>query len=133
MTLVWGLWPDRKDHVTRPLRSETRVRILVASLQLYAESNQNTYPPADEWVSLLSSNGYIAEDEAFSPRQNGKEEPYTFLPARYDQDKSRVIVYGKPNRGEQGVMVGFANHHVELLSHDEFERLLTEQTSNRVP
>ncbi|MCA9275665.1 MAG: hypothetical protein KDA29_06540 [Phycisphaerales bacterium] len=127
------LRPEPRTCVLRPLRSQTRVRILVSSLQIYAEANDFRYPPSEAWIQHLCESGIIAPEDALAPIRDDVSEPYHFVPGPYTTEPGRILVYGNPDRNIKGVMVGFTDYTVDLVGESDFEQMLAEQLADTTP
>ena len=85
---------------------------------------------AENWIQSLSEDWYITDRDPFAPERDGVSSQYIYLHGDFVSDPTRIMVYGDPNPWQSGVMTGYADHRVVLLTEDEFARQLEAQQNS---
>ena len=106
--------------------SEVQVRELVQGVLVFADQDE-VFPTQEQWPDALVDLGLIMPDSLMSPAEDGDGLSYIYVPGPLSQDAFQILVYEDPKHFYDGVVVGFADGHVELVDHDVFERMLAEQ------
>lgn len=110
------------------LKSKTMVRMLVAGLNEYADYHDRVYPDKTQWPTRLEAEGYIEHELLVSPAEDGDGVSYIYVPGPFTLDKAQILIYEDPKHWpEKGVLVGFADGHVEFVPFDEFDAMLAAQ------
>lgn len=109
------------------LRSASQVRSVAQGLILYAGLNNDMFPSQDEWPEALVDLGIIEPEWLVSPEEDGDGVSYIFVPSPFSLDSTQILFYEDPKHFQEGVLVGFADAHVEMIPHETFERMLAEQ------
>jgi len=110
------------------LKSKTMIRMHVTGLNAYAEHNAQGYPTKAQWPGDLQENGYIEQDLLVSPVEDGDGVSYIYIPGPFTHDATQILIYEDPKHWpDRGVLVGFADNHVEFVPFDVFDRMLRAQ------
>ena len=132
VVLLFGVRAGVKHRAM--LYGEFEIQQVAQSLFLYAADNNAQFPPANAWQTALITSGYI---DAFQPTywidHDNDGVIYTYLPDSVHGDGTQILVFDDPDRWGRGVLVGFADGHVELVPHDDFEQMLDQQLANPAP
>jgi len=122
--------------VSRPnlsiLRSQTQVRSLVQGAIVYAGNHNYELPTKEQWPDALIELGIIEPDLLVSRAEDGDGVSFIYVPGPNLFDEAQILVYEDSKHWEQGVIVGFADASVEIIPHDEFDRMLAEQLASQV-
>lgn len=113
------------------LVSEAQMRSQINAAIVYAEEHNGQFPAPSQWPDAVINMGLISPEVLVSPLEDGDGVSYIYLGGAYSQDSLHVVLYEDPNHTENRVLVGFADGHVEEMTHDELNQLLAEQT--RIP
>lgn len=131
------LLPTKKTipaSVARLLKSNAQVRSLTQGVVVFAGNNEDFFPTAEEWPDALVEHGYIEQEQLVSGVKDGDGVSYIYVPSShklFEGDfENRIVIYEDPKHFKDGVIVGFANAHVEVIEHEEFERMLAEQLAS---
>lgn len=110
------------------LKSKTMIRMHVTGLNAYAENTDGMYPTTAQWPSVLQESGYIEQDLLVSPVEDGDGISYIYVSGPYTNSRTQILIYEDPKHWpKQGVLVGFADAHVEFVPFEDFERMLAAQ------
>lgn len=113
------------------MQAQTVVRSHAHSLLLYTGDNRDQKPSQDEWPTRLIEQGALHSPEFLvSSREDGDGISYIYRSVFTPWDETSIMLYEDPKHWKQGVIVAFGDAHVEVISHDEFQRRLTEQTDS---
>ncbi len=115
------------------LVSEAQMRSQIQAAIMYAEEHDDQFPPESEWPDAVLDTGLISPEMLVSPLEDGDGVSYIYLGGEYSQDSLQIVLYEDPNHTEDRVLVGFADGHVEEMTHDELNRLLAEQMQSQSP
>lgn len=111
-----------------PLQSQTRIRHLVLGIFLYASEHQETFPLQENWPQALLESGDIDFELLESPQEDGDGVSYIYVHGPFTYDANQILIYEDPKHWpKKGVLVGFADHRVEFVPFDEFDRMLAAQ------
>ncbi len=131
-TFLWWFAINQALIDARFRASQSYVASHSVALKLYAKNNGGAFPNAEQWPSVLIENGRIEEILLYAPNEQSNEISYVYVPGQTLNDKTQIIVYENPEHWPaRGVIVGFADGHVEVLKHDVFERMLAEQLATQ--
>ena len=107
---------------------ERYVRELAQAMVIYAMDHGDLFPDQDNWEQILLAQGSIGgTDPLVSMAEDGDGVSYIYVPGPFSFDSKQILVYEDPKHFEDGVLVGFADAHVEMVDHEIFERMLAEQ------
>ena len=110
------------------LKSKTQVRSLLQGCIIYASDNNELFPPVVSWEDDLLAAGLIDTELLVSPGEDGDGVSYIYLGGEHTFDASQIVIFEDPNHWpNDGVIVGFADNHVEIIPFDIFEQMLAEQ------
>ncbi|MFG0247165.1 MAG: hypothetical protein ACF8MF_14045 [Phycisphaerales bacterium JB052] len=113
------------------MQAQTVVRSHAHSLLLYIGDNQDQKPSQDEWPDLLIEQGVLHSPEfQISSREDGDGISYIYRPEFTPWDETSIMLYEDPKHWVQGVIVAYGDAHVDVVPHDEFNRLLAQQTAD---
>jgi len=115
------------------LVSQTYVRSQLQAAVSYANENGDMFPPVNQWPDAVIDLGLIDSTMLVSPVEDGDGISYIYLGGEFTFDALQIVIYEDPKHYEEGVIVGFADAHVEMIPHAEFEAMLEEQTSDQAP
>ncbi len=107
------------------IKSQTHMRGIVQGLIMYAQNHDEQFPPRDHWPQALIDADYI-NPEVLTPPLGGE---YTLVTMPRDLDPSLLVLYENPEHFETGVNAVFADTSIQHLPHDEFHRLLAQQSA----
>lgn len=112
-------------------RSKAQVQSLALGAVVFAGNHEDRLPTAEEWPEALIEPGIIEPEWLVSQAEDGDGLSFVYVPSSHklfegDFD-NRILIYEDPNHFEEGVVVGFLHFRVEVIEHDEFERMLAEQ------
>lgn len=96
-------------------------------LVVYAENNENRFPNQDQWPDILIDQAIVNADFHEWADKDGDGISYVYLAGQTFDNKNQILIYEDPKHWKQGVLVGFADGHVEVIDHATFERMLAEQ------
>jgi hypothetical protein len=115
------------------LRSMTHVRSIVQAAVVYSTDHEDQFPGVDQWPDAVLDLGLLDPEILVSPVEDGDGVSYIYLGGWNSFDAQQIVVYEDPKHFAEGVIVGFADAHVEIVDHATFERMLQEQLSNTEP
>ena len=125
---------SHQRHYSPIGRSKAQVRSLAQGVVVFSGNRDDLFPTAEEWPSALIKLGYIEPEQLVSRVENGDGVSYIYVPSShklFEGDfENRIVIYEDPKHFEEGVVVGFADAHVEVIEHEEFERMLAEQLAS---
>ena len=107
--------------------SQTNIRTIAQGAVVYADGHGDMFPTADQWSVVLIDAGLIQSHLLESPAEDGDGISYIYLGGESTYDAMQILIYEDPKHFVQGVLVGFADAHVEMLDHETFEQMLAEQ------
>lgn len=110
-------------------KSKVRVGALAQGLLHYAGNNNDSFPAEDMWPIVLVEQGSIDLEWLDAPYRDQQETEYFYVPGARPWNSEDIVVYQNPLHWKQGVLVGFADGHREVIQHDDFERMLAAQQS----
>jgi len=126
--LVGILAPAMQGGRSSPnLRSASKLRSIAQALIIYSTSHGDVFLAQEQFPSVLLEMGNIHKDDLVSPGEEDDEVSYIYVPGPCDFDDKQILVYEDPSHWEGSVVVGFADGHVEMIEHEDFERMLAEQ------
>jgi prepilin-type processing-associated H-X9-DG protein len=127
-TFVWWLVINQFLIDVKFGASKGYVASHAVALKIYAQNNNSAFPSAEQWPWVLIENGLIEDILLHAPNADGDDVSYIYVPDQILDDNSLITVYEDPKHWPlRGVVVGFADGHVEAIDHDTFERMLAEQ------
>ncbi|MFK7759938.1 MAG: hypothetical protein AB8C13_08325 [Phycisphaerales bacterium] len=98
---------------------------------VFAKNNNDLLPNAEEWPDALVKSGIIELENLVSRVEDGDGISFIYLPSHQnlfkDSSENRIIIYENPKHFKDGVVVGFADAHVEVIRHNVFEQMLADQ------
>lgn len=106
---------------------ERYIRNLVQAFVLYAGNHDDQFPDEENWEQILVAQGLVDVDTLVSMAEDGDGVSYIFVRGLFSFDSTQIVVYEDPKHFEEGVLVGFADGHVELIPHEQFQHMLTQQ------
>lgn len=109
--------------------SQSQIRELTQGAVVFAGKDE-AFPTQEQWPDALFGLGVINADTMISPAEDGDGVSYIYVPGPFSQDANQILVYEDPKHFHDGVLVGFADGHVELVDHDIFEKMLADQRAN---
>ncbi len=112
------------------LKSHTQVRTLLQEAIIYAGENAEMYPPVESWEQILIEQRMIDPLTLISPLEDGDGVSYIYLGGENTFNADQIVIYEDPKHWPSGVIVGFADGHVELVDHVTFEQMLAEQQAS---
>ncbi len=122
------------SHRSPILRSKVQVRSMVQGAVVFAGSHEDRFPTAGEWPDALIELGIIEPELLVSRMEDGDGVSFIYLPSTekvFEGDfESRIMIYEDPKHYQEGVVVGFADTRVEVVEHEEFERMLAAQLAS---
>jgi hypothetical protein len=113
--------------ILRPMKTQTRVRSLVQGCVVFAEENDGRFPTQEQWPDALTELGLIEYDLLNSPIDLGDGVSYIYIPGKNTFDETQIVIYENQKHHREGVLVGFADVHVEMIDHDLFDQMLADQ------
>lgn len=137
LLVVLSLIPiqSHNSHHTPIMRSKAQVRSLVQGAWVYAFDHDERFPEADQWPHELIELGIIEHEQLVSPAEFDEGVSYVCLPCSnniFDEENAnRILIYEDPTHYDEGVVVGFADAHVEIIKHKVFEKMLAEQLDSQ--
>ncbi len=111
--------------------SQSNLRTLAQEAMLYAQSNEDQFPAIDEWPTVLVDQGVIDEDVLISPAEDGDGVSYIYLGGENTFDAGQILIYEDQKHYIDGVLVAFADGHVEMVDHVTFEQMLADQLAGQ--
>ena len=102
-------------------------------LFVYAGNNNNALPTAEEWPVKLIEEGLLNDYLMESEYHDALGDAYVYLDGVELDAPDQIMVYENVGHWREGVLTGFADGHVEMIPHADFEQMLAEQQSKRVP
>lgn len=115
------------QHHHPPIQPESVVRTLVQAMVIYAGEHDDMFPDRDNWEQILLAQGLPGNDPLVSSAEDGDGVSYIFVPGPFSFDSTQILLYEDPKHFQDGVLVGFADTHVEMIDHETFELMLAEQ------
>ena len=112
-------------------RSQTQVQILAQGLVVFADGHDDQMPTTEQWPGALIELGVIETEMLVSFADDGDGVSYIYMPGPNSFDETQILIYEDPKHWEEGVIVGFADGHVEVVPHEEFEIMLAEQLAEQ--
>ncbi len=116
----------------RILFSKAQVGSLVQGVILFAWNNADQLPTQEQWPDALLELGIIDTEILVSRVEDGDGVSFIYVPGPYSFDETQILIYEDPKHWKEGVIVGFADAHAEIVPHEEFERMLAEQLALQV-
>ena len=113
------------------LRSHTQVRSLAQGAILYAVDHDDLLPTKEQWPGVLIELGIIDAELLESRVEDGDGVSFIYVPGPNSFDETQILIYEDPKHWEEGVIVGFADAHVEIVPHERFEAMLAEQLASQ--
>lgn len=110
-------------------KSGSQLRWHIQMLFVYAENHDDTLPSAEMWPEVMLESGLLTSDDLESSFKDAPGPAYIYLEGAQLWDADQIIMYENPEHWNDVVLTGFADGRVEYLSHEEFQRLLAEQTA----
>ena len=114
--------PDRQSLV--------QLRTLALACFAYASQNNDQFPEPTLWRSLLIAQDIVDPVEFKSPFPGATSDSYQMAPNAIMWDKRSILLYEDPEHWPEFVNVAFGDASADQLPHDEFLRLLAEQTTD---
>ncbi|MBO6513708.1 MAG: DUF4190 domain-containing protein [Phycisphaerales bacterium] len=130
-TMVPALGAARER--AQQLKSSTQVRSQLQAAIIYANNNDDQFPPVDQWPDLMYDQGLLEPEILVSPLEDGDGISYIYLGGWNSFNAQEIVIYEDPKHHQDFVIVGFADGHVEEVPHDRFEELLFNQTGSQSP
>ena len=127
-SVVFELNHEPHDHTLRP---ETQIRSICQALIIYAGDHKDQFPEQDRWGEELVEARLIEAGMLISLAEDGDGVSYIFVPGPFSFDATQILLYEDPKHFQEGVLVGFADAHVEMIDHETFERMLAEQLATQ--
>lgn len=112
--------------------SQTNIRTIAQGAVVYADGHGDMFPTTDQWSVVLIDAGLIQSHLLESPAEDGDGISYIYLGGESTRDAMQILIYEDPKHFVLGVLVGFADGHVEMVDHGTFERMLAEQLAAQV-
>lgn len=109
------------------LRFDSQARSLSQGLVIYATENNDMFPSQDQWPDILLELGLIEPELLVSRVKDDDSMSYIYVPGAVLFDSTQILIYEDPKHYEEGVVVAFADTHVEMVDHETFEQMLAEQ------
>lgn len=113
------------------LVSATNVRSQLQAAVIYAADNDDLFPPVNQWPDVAIDLGLLEPEQLISPREDGDGISYIYLGGWNSFDAQEIVIYEDPKHFEDFVIVGFADAHVDLIPHAEFNAMLQEQQQSQ--
>lgn len=108
--------------------SETQMIVILRGLQSFALDHGERFPTPIEWPDALINDGTIDEIMLTSPHEDGDGVSYIYVPGPFTSDETQILIYEDPKHWpKQGVLVGFADAHVEFVPFGDFDHMLAAQ------
>jgi prepilin-type processing-associated H-X9-DG protein len=118
---------------TNILQSKNMLRNILIAMSMYSKSNPDQPLTKDNWAQILVSSGSMESNLLISPLEDGDGVSYIYVStpilfdARQNVNTRQIAMYEDPKHNKEGVHVGFADGHVEMLDHETFEQMLADQ------
>lgn len=110
--------------------SETQMRSIIQGCIMYADDHNGQFPPTASWEQDLVNMGLVDAAMFVSPGEDGDGVSYFYLGGENTFDATQIVLYEDPDHfPRSGVIVGFADNHVEEIPFDIFEQMLADQIS----
>ena len=109
-----------------------QIRSLAQGAIAYAGDHDDQLPTKEQWPEALIELGIIDTELLESKIENGDGVSFLYVPGPNSFDETQMLIYEDPKHWEEGVIVGFADAHVEIVPFEEFERMLAEQLAPQV-
>lgn len=121
-------------RATPEMVTSTYLRSIHQAMIVYAASNDGRYPPIETTFDILLEQGLIEPELLVSPLEDGDGTSYILvgLPETTFRE-DLIVLYEDPKHRKKGVTVVFDDNHTEVLSHQDFETRLANQTSQTTP
>lgn len=121
---------NKSRDIALQLQSATQARQIHQALMIYSTTNDDKYPPADNWQQLLIDADFLSPDDFVSPVEDGDGVSYIYvytpgMSATYAAD--RIILYEDTDHFPGGVNVVFDDGHTEFIPHAGFQAMLADQ------
>jgi hypothetical protein len=126
MYFLWSL-ASSVAHNARLRGNLAMMRSHVHALNLYAENNDNRFPGTVEWPEVLIEHGYIDSSLIEFADVDSDQVVYQYFPFLGGIESDWILLFEEPDHWDVGVVVGFANNHVEIIEHGKFEQMLADQ------
>lgn len=126
-TALWLFLYTAIVHDSQKRGAMARMNAHAVGLVVYAKHNQETYPAEPDWYQQLIVNSFVGPTLLERSDRDHDGVVYTYIAGRTYEDSTQIMLYEDRDHWDDGVVVGFADGHVEMLPHDEFNRLLAEQ------
>ncbi|PCI11057.1 hypothetical protein COB72_01795 [bacterium] len=107
--------------------SQTNIRTIAQGAVVYADGHGDMFPTTDQWSVVLIDAGLIQSHLLESPAEDGDGISYIYLGGESTRDAMQILIYEDPKHFFEGVLVGFADGHVEMIDHETFEQMLADQ------
>jgi len=122
-----GIVYQRSLHHAQLGKSRAKLRSHLQALFVYAGNNRDQLPSADRWPDALIEEGMLYDYLMESEYHDAPGDAYVYVEGVELFAPDKIMVYENVGHWREGVLTGFADGHVEMLPHDEFNRLLAEQ------
>jgi len=132
----------RAREIDARQRCAANLRAIGKALLIYANSNEEQYPPADQWCDILIGDGYISEEQFVCPSAGEGRSHYAINPNANAVAHPRMVAvfeteagwnqFGGPellapeNHGGEGCNILFCDLHVEFVESGRFGELMWE-------
>jgi len=113
------------------LRSSRQVRSLAQGAITYASLHNDIFPSQEQWPNALIDLGILETEMLTSTAEDGDGVSFIYVPGCLIFEATQILVYEDPKHWEEGVIVGFADAHVEIVPLDVFEKMIAEQLKAR--
>ena len=128
------MFPSRPYSYPQHLKSKAQVRGHAQGLYLHAVENGDEFPAQEQWPDDLIAAGIIHNELMISPGEDGDGISSIYVPGPFTFDETQILIYEDLKHWpKEGVLVGFADTHVEFVPFDEFERMLAVQLAQSPP
>jgi prepilin-type processing-associated H-X9-DG protein len=126
-TVFWVMAYYRVRERTQFLYAESSLRAHSQSLVIYATNNDKKFPTKEQWPDALIELNMVDPDFSDWTDRDGDGVSYVYLPGQIYLNATKMLVYEDPKHWGSGVLVGFADGHVEMIDHETFEQMLADQ------
>ena len=107
--------------------SQANMNLILSEHINYANEHDDQFLPLDQWPDAMVDAGRIDDVILESPAEDGDGVSYIFLSGESTFDTNQIVLYEDPKHYYEGVLVGFADGHVEMVDHADFEQMLADQ------
>lgn len=114
-------------------QAETNAYVHAHAVLAHMDSTQDRPVAQEQWPDLLIQEGFIDPAMLVSIREGGEDTSYVYLADFEPWDEESIMLYEDPEHWERGVIVAFGDGNIEVIPHDEFERLLSEHAAGKSP